>query len=241
MSNLHNSSTIIKENEKSDKILKDSEDLVKVILENRVAITQIRHIYERARTKGRVEFQVFLKYQMGRSDGKILPRVFGDKLLLLYEKYQYQKHDLITILKYVVMLYEYEKTRYNNNFNINDNNKDYHTSQQHRNLQQSKPQSSYNNISPDTRQKIEQIIKNSTREYGFDKIKIDGPFQFSNSYQQGYKEILKLTVYLKRFYGNRKELSEHLKTILLSQISDIQHTCKIDIWIDKDREYSHVI
>jgi len=236
----NNNNTILKEEDKSESMLRDSEDLVRIAIENRVAITQIRHIYERSRTQSKVEFQVFLKYQMGRSDpktgSKILPRVFGDKLLLLYEKYQYHKHCLITILKFVVMLYEYEKSSSNNNFSINnvgDNIKDYWNSPQQKKSQQPPL---YNNINPDIKRKLEKTIENNTKNYGFDKIEIDGPFTISASFRQGYQARLKIKVHLKRFYDNPRELSDHLKTILQNQIPDIS-PYEIIIWIERGSRF----
>jgi len=228
----NNNNTILKEDDKSELMLRDSEDLVRIAIGELIEIGQIRKIYNKAKTRGKVEFEVFLKYQMGRpkakTDNKILPMVFVNKLLLLYEKYQYQKHDLMTILKYAVMLYRYEQDRLNssNSGNSSVNNKDYWNNPQQKRSQQ--PQS-YNSISPDIRQKLEKTIENNTKNYGFDKIEIDRPI--SASFRQGYQARLKIKVHLKRYYGNRRELSDHLKTILQNQIPEIS-TYEIIIWIE---------
>jgi hypothetical protein len=90
----------------------DAEELAKITVENRVSVGQIKSLHDRAKSRVRDDFEVYLKYQMSRpSDNtrhkNIISEEFGNRLLSFLSKYQ--KQDLVKLLRYTVMLYKYTK------------------------------------------------------------------------------------------------------------------------------------
>lgn len=90
--------------------VKEAEELAKYAIEDGISGSQIKPLYGVARNKGLVYFEIYMKYKMGKSDNRgryFISKRFGSKILSLIT--EYQKHDLIKILKYLYMLYDYTK------------------------------------------------------------------------------------------------------------------------------------
>jgi hypothetical protein len=140
--------------ETAEKLKKDAEELIRIAVEDRTSVVQIRNLHKRARTGGAVDFEIYLKYQMGRSDNRnqaIISKNFGNKLLSFLSKYKNQKKELVTLLKYSLMLYDYTEQTYSPNIHPEN----------------------ISSLNDGVKERIKQVIKSKTLRYGFVDLNIE--------------------------------------------------------------------
>jgi len=191
--------------------------LTKIAVKDGISVVQIRNLYDRARSKGAVDFKIYLKYQMSRSDNRgrtIISKVFGDKLLSFLSRYQ--KQELTILLRYAVMLYDYIK-------------------QEEQQLQrQQKVYSQYPSeqqgsgsqlLSDNIKKTIEHVIKANTSTLGFAGLKIEQEEEYGR---------VRTTIHVKlsRSYGDPKVVSMQLKNALKAEVKEIANTF-FNVWIDR--------
>ncbi len=196
-----------------EELKKEAEELARIAVRgNRVAINQIRSLFSLARTKGLVEFEIHLKYQMGRTDNNtgrpIVSKVFGDRLLSAISRCQ--KQGLITVLKWTVMLYDYEKKFPSSSASTSFRSKIFE--------QKKVPSAEVEN-------KIEQVIRQKTSALGFGGTRME----------QDSEGTITIRVALSKFHGDRKVLSDELKTALRSEIRELGNSYTFfRVWIDRE-------
>jgi hypothetical protein len=193
-----------------EELKREAEELVRIAVRQRVAINQIRSLFSQARTKGLVEFEMHLKYQMGRKDkttgGPIVSRMFGDRILSVISRCQ--KQGLTTILRWTAMLYEYEKMTSSSGTSSSFSSESYEKKA----------------LSGEVEKKIDQVIRQKTIIWGFGGTSIE--------HEPNGK--ITIRVVLSKFYGDPKTLSDELKALLRSEIREIGNSNTFfRVWIDK--------
>jgi hypothetical protein len=199
--------------ETAEKLKKDAEELIRIAVEDRTSVVQIRNLHKRARTGGAVDFEIYLKYQMGRSDNRnqaIISKNFGNKLLSFLSKYKNQKKELVTLLKYSLMLYDYTNQTYSPNIHPEN----------------------IRSLNDGVKERIKQVIKSKTLSFGFVGLNIEQ----EDRRVAGGKMMMMIHVKLNRFYGDPKELSSNLRDALKAEVNEIRNT-SFNVWIDKERRY----
>lgn len=92
----------------------DAEKLVRMAIDNCVAITQLRRLLDVANTRSLPDIEVHIKYQMGRvgsKGGSVIPFQFGEALLAMLQKYGSSKQSFFKLLQYTAMLHPYEEKK----------------------------------------------------------------------------------------------------------------------------------
>jgi hypothetical protein len=211
--------------DRSEELKNDAENLATIAVQDRIAISQVRGLYEMIRTRGMVDFQVYLKYQMGRNDSRnkvIISRKFGDTLLSHINKYQ--KLDLVTLLRYTVMLYDYtQRTMISSRSGISASSPSSSLTDRGTINEQKRPE-----ITGEVKKKVEQVIKAKTSQFGFIRI------NFEYGYGYGDRGKPRINVKLSSFRGDPRELSSQLTSDLYSEIRELSGM-QFHIWIDKVR------
>jgi hypothetical protein len=119
---------------------REAEELTGIAIDDNLSPKQLRTLYDIIRAKTPVELKMHVKYQMGRnSDYRnpiISPRT-GDKILD-------QKPELITILRFSNMIYDYERMNHSRS-----------------------RLSPTTNLNESVEKNIEEIIGNATKNYEF--------------------------------------------------------------------------
>jgi|SRR5919106_15917 hypothetical protein len=189
-----------------EELKKEAEELANIAIREKVAWSQIRSLFQIARTKGLVEFEVRLKYQMGRRDKterrSIVSRIFGERVLSIIPKCQ--KQGLVTVLRYTWMLYDYVNMTNNSNTSLG------HT------------RYGGQALSAELVKKIKDVIRQRTVAEGFINAKIE----------QVFERKISVTVWLNKFYGDRIQLRNLLVRALKAEIREIGNTF-LEVRIEK--------
>jgi hypothetical protein len=213
--------------DRSEELRKAAENLATIAVQDRIAATQIRGLYDKIRTRGIDDFRVYLKYQMGRNDSKykvIISRRFGDTLLSYTD--MYQKLDLVTLLKYTVMLYDYtHQTMISSRPGMSTSSPSPTSSSNDRSTRISEIKRT-EEITGEVRGKIEQVVKAKTSQFGFMRTDLEP------SYDYGGRRKLKINVRLSNFRGDPRELSLQLASVLSSEIHELSGT-QFHVWIER--------
>jgi hypothetical protein len=132
---------------------KYAEELAKIAVDDRIAIKQIRNLYEKSRNRGMEEFELFIKYQIGRTgdsrERPVITQRFGEKVLDLGSKCG--KTGLIRLLRWTAMLYDYTRMNYSHQGSG----------------------TATKAITESQRRNIEELIRTDTSRYGFLGLNIE--------------------------------------------------------------------
>lgn len=210
----------------TEELKKHAEILASIAVQDGITIKQIRGLYEKARNSDLADFEVFLKYQMGRTSERegsspIISKKFGDTILLFIQKYS--KDNLITFIKYTAMLYDYTKNELSQQGRTNiypSHSQSQSELQERTSISTSRLQDATKNISQDIEQKIVNVIKSKTINYGYEGISLE-------TSNRGYKIVVRLS----KFHDDPKVLSNRLENALLQE--NVIPGDNFIIWIQK--------
>ncbi|MEM3736873.1 MAG: hypothetical protein QXJ75_02100 [Candidatus Bathyarchaeia archaeon] len=85
---------------------REGEDLAKLAVSCNIGAKQLRTLYDTARTRDKPMLEAYVQYQIPRISGYL---EFGEKMLQLIGRYE--KMQVVTILQYANMLYDYYRLK----------------------------------------------------------------------------------------------------------------------------------